>query len=250
METTRGDHNSNPSHVYERRRYANSLVNALREKRSIMNPVFALGRTQEVLAEIALLMQEGRIPPQTIFVGGLGKTFTEIYDRLSHHTNRSHNALHFREALSLQVLEPSAIQRIKLSKSRIFVITAGMMSENTPAHDLALRFMSEVEHTIFFVGYADPDSPAGRLKVADKGTPFFFSYHGQVAICMCDWEHFDLTAHAYRKELLELVRQISPKTVILAHGSTQSKDWFAQQIQTYQPENHTIFIKSGEFVTL
>jgi Cft2 family RNA processing exonuclease len=250
METTRGDHNSNPSHVYERRRFANSLVKAQREKRSIMIPVFALGRTQEVLAEIALLMQEGRIPPQTIFVGGLGKTFTEIYDRLSHHTNRSHKDLHFSEALSLQVLEPSAIQRIKLSKSRIFVITAGMMSESTPAHDLALRFMSEVEHTIFFVGYADPDSPAGRLKVADKGTPFFFSDHVQEAICRCDREHFDLTAHAYRKELLELVRQISPKTVILAHGSTPSKDWFAQQIQTNHPEIQTIDIKSGEFVTL
>ena len=67
---------------------------------------------------------------------------------------------------------------------------------------------------------------------------------------MCDWEHFDLTAHAYRKELLELVRQISPKTVILAHGSTPSKDWFAQQIQTNHPEIQTIDIKSGEFVTL
>jgi Cft2 family RNA processing exonuclease len=209
-----------------------------------------LGRTQEILTEIALLMREGKIQPQTIFVGGLGKTFTEIYDHLSHHTHRNHTELQFGEALSLQVLEPGAINRVKLSKSRIFVITAGMMSENTPAHDLALRFMNEPDHSIFFVGYADPDTPAGRLKTADRDTPFFFSEQAQEVTCRCRREYFDLTAHAYRKELLELVNQISPQVVVLAHGSALSKDWFTQQIKKNYPGTQVIDIKSGEFVKL
>ncbi len=250
METTRGDHDSNPSQPQERQRFANSLVKAQNEKQSVMIPVFALGRTQEVLTEIALLMKEGKIQPQTIFVGGLGKTFTDIYDHLSYHTHRNHAELQFGEALNLQVLEPSAINRIKLSKSRIFVVTAGMMSENTPAHDMALRFMNEPEHSIFFVGYADPDSPAGRLKAAVEDTPFFFSEQAQEVTCRCHREYFDLTAHAYRKELLELVNQVSPEVVVLAHGSSPSKDWFSNPIHKHYPRTQVIDIKSGEFVKL
>jgi Cft2 family RNA processing exonuclease len=110
METTRGDHDSNPSQPQERQRFANSLVKAQNEKQSVMIPVFALGRTQEVLTEIALLMKEGKIQPQTIFVGGLGKTFTDIYDHLSYHTHRNHAELQFGEALTCSP-EPSAINR-------------------------------------------------------------------------------------------------------------------------------------------
>ena len=46
---------------------------------------------------------------------------------------------------------------------RLFVITAGMMSEKTAAHDLALRMMGDERMAIFLVGYTDPDTPGGRL---------------------------------------------------------------------------------------
>ena len=47
-----------------------------------------------------------------------------------------------------------------------------MMSENTAAHDLALRMMGDERMAIFFVGYADPDTPAGRLRAAKHGETF------------------------------------------------------------------------------
>ncbi len=64
---------------------------------------------------------------------------------------------------------------MKLSGGRIFVITAGMMSENTAAHDLAARMIGDERQAIFFVGYADPDTPGGRLKAAKPGETFIFS---------------------------------------------------------------------------
>ena len=42
------------------------------------------------------------------------------------------------EALNLVVLERSQ-PKMRLRGGRIFVLTAGMMSEKTAAHDLALR---------------------------------------------------------------------------------------------------------------
>jgi len=83
---------------------------------------------------------------------------TEIYDLEAHRTHRQHSNLQLREALNLVVLEKGQAENMKLSGGRIFVITAGMMSENTAAHDLATRMIGDERQAIFFVGYADPDT--------------------------------------------------------------------------------------------
>jgi hypothetical protein len=41
------------------------------------------------------------------------------------------------EALNLVVLEHGRAQKMNVGGGKLFVITAGMMSENTAAHDLA-----------------------------------------------------------------------------------------------------------------
>ena len=73
---------------------------------SVLIPSFALGRTQEMLAMLALLMQAGRVRKQPVYIGGLGRVFTEIYDLQSHRGNRHHPDLQLNEALNLIVLDP------------------------------------------------------------------------------------------------------------------------------------------------
>ena len=171
METTRG--NREVPKDFTREKEIERLVAAIHEaqkrKGCVLIPAFALGRTQEMLALLALLMREGKLKEQPIYIGGLGRVFTEIYDLEAHRTHRQHTNLQLHEALQLIVLEKGQAENMKLSGGRIFVITAGMMSENTAAHDLAARMIGDERQSIFFVGYADPDSPAGRLKAAKRG---------------------------------------------------------------------------------
>ena len=61
------------------------------------------------------------------------------------------------EALNLVVLEKGQAENMKLNGGRIFVVTAGMMSENTAAHELAVRMIGDERQAIFFVGYRDPE---------------------------------------------------------------------------------------------
>ena len=177
METTRG--NRAVPKDFTREKEIERLVAAIhagqKKKGCILIPSFALGRTQEMLALLALLMREGKLKKQPIYIGGLGRVFTEIYDLESHRTHRQHTNLQLNEALQLIVLEKGQAESMKLSGGKIFVITAGMMSENTAAHDLAARMIGDERQSIFFVGYADPDSPAGRLKAAKRGETFVFS---------------------------------------------------------------------------
>src|SRR5260221_5373669 len=137
---------------------------------------------------------------------------------------------------------------MRLTGGRIFVITAGMMSEHTAAHDLALRMIGDEKQAIFFVGYADGDTPGGRLKAAKAGETFIFSPSGGEVTKRCELQDFDLTAHANRDELLDFVGQVSPHTVLLGHGSDDSRQWFDQQIHARYPKIKVIQPSPGQTV--
>ena len=214
METTRGNRERPPAsnRQTELARLSEAIERVLARKGSVLIPAFALGRTQEILA------------------------------------HRQYPSLQLREALNLVVLEHGQAEKMKLTGSHIFVITAGMMSEHTAAHTLATRMMGNERHAIFFVGYADPDTPGGHLKAAPKGKPFILSPSGGEVTRHCEMEDFDLTAHADRTDLLDFVGEVEPRTVLLSHGDEDSRDWFAREIHARHPKIKIIQPKSGEAV--
>src|SRR5450432_4145188 len=248
METTRGNREVPQGFTRggEIERLVAAVHNALNRKGSVLIPAFALGRTQEILAMLALLMREGKLKPQPIYIGGLGRVFTEIYDIEAHRAHRQHTNLKLNEALQLIVLEKGQAESMKLIGGKIFVITAGMMSENTAAHNLAVRMAGDERQSIFFVGYADEDTPAGRLKVAKHGETFVFSPGAGRVTKKCDMQDFDLTAHANRDDLLEFVGQVSPRTVLLGNGDEDSRGWFEEQIRTRHPKIKIIQPQPGK----
>jgi Cft2 family RNA processing exonuclease len=252
METTRGAREvpRGVTRETEVARLTAAIQQALRRKSSVLIPAFALGRTQEILALLALLMREGKLHPQPVFIGGLGRVFTEIYDLEAHRTHRRHPNLQLREALNLIVLEPEQARGMKLGGGRLFVLTAGMMSENTPAHDLAARMIGDPRQSIFFVGYADPDTPAGRLRAAAPGEKFFFSNAVGELVRKCDVQEFDLTAHANREDLLEFVGRVSPRAVLLGHGGDAARHWFEEKIQRRFPRIKVLQPEPGKMVEI
>ncbi len=248
METTRGSHQLRPgfSRAGEIERLTKAIQRALHRRGSILIPAFALGRTQEILALLAILMREGHLKPQPVYIGGLGRVFTEIYDLESHRTHRQYPNLQLHDALNLTVLDQGQIEGMKLTGGRLFVVTAGMMSEHTASHDLALRMIGDEHQAIFFVGYADPDTPGGRLKASKPGETFLLSPAGGEVTRRCEVESFDLTAHANREDLLDFVGEVEPRVVLLSHGEDDSRNWFAEQIHARYPKIKIIQPKPGE----
>ena len=119
-------------------------------------------------------MQSGKLRRQHVYIGGLGRVFTEIYDAFADRAPNRRPDLRLHEALDLRVLEQRHLKNLK-PNGELYVVTAGMMSEHTLAHELAVALAPREQHAIYFVGYAAPDTPAGRLRAAPRGTPFAFS---------------------------------------------------------------------------
>ena len=250
METTRGNRSPTPGFTREAEieRLSESIQAVLQRKGSVLLPTFALGRTQEILALLALLMKSGKLKPQPVYIGGLGRVFTEIYDLESHRTNRQLPDLQLHEALNLIVLEKGQAESMRLTNGRLFVITAGMMSEKTAAHDLALRMIGDERMAIFLVGYTDPQTPGGRLRLAKPGETFLFSPSGGEVTKKCEMKEFDLTAHANRDELLDFVGQVNPRAVLLGHGDAESRAWFEDQIRSRHPKINIVQPEPGKIV--
>ncbi len=248
METTRGNRavGKGITRESEVTRLTTAIQRALKRKGCVLIPSFALGRTQEILALLALLMREGKLKPQPIYIGGLGRVFTEIYDLEAHRTHRQHSNLQLHESLNLVVLERGQAEKMKLSGGRIFVLTSGMMNENTAAHDLAARMIGDPRQSIFFVGYADPDTPGGRLKAAKPGETFVFSPGVGRVTRQCDLQEFDLTAHANRNDLLDFVGQVAPRAVFLGHGDEGARKWFEEKIRQQHPKMKIIQPQPGK----
>ena len=248
METTRGQRQLPPGFSREKEieRLSAAILRVLHRRGSVLIPSFALGRTQEILTLLAIMMREGKLKPQPVYIGGLGRVFTEIYDLESHRTHRQYPNLQMHDALNLTVLEKGQVDKMKLTGGRLFVVTAGMMSEHTASHNLALRMIGDKDQAIFFVGYADPETPGGRLKAAKPGETFILSPSAREVTRRCEVEDFDLTAHANREDLLDFVGEVDPRVVLLSHGEDGSRDWFAEQIHARYPKIKVLAPKPGE----
>ena len=60
------------------------------------------------------MTREGSLRQQPIFIGGMGRVFTEIYDLQAHRTHRNHSNMQLHEALNLTVLDYKQMQNMKL----------------------------------------------------------------------------------------------------------------------------------------
>ena len=252
METTRGA-TATPkgfTREAELERLRAAIAAALARGACVLLPAFALGRTQELLAWLALQMREGHLPRRKIHIGGLGRVFTEIYDQHAHRTERLHPGLVLQDSLELDVLEAGDAARMSLTGGKIFLVTAGMMTEHTPAHDLAARMMGDASQCIFFVGYADPDSPGGRLKASKAGRAFHFSDSTGKQVRRCQIQTFDLSAHAQREELVDFAAGLAPRAVVLGHGDPAARQWVAEQVQERLPRANVLQPAPGAELSL
>lgn len=250
LETTRGGREPVPGQTRETEamRLLAATQRVLARGGRVLIPAFALGRTQETLAMLALWMHEGALPRMPVHIAGLGRVFTEIYDLESHRANRRHTALLLHEALDLKVLGRRRPDGNLLRDGQLFVLTAGMMTEHTAAHDLAIPLMEDPANGILLVGYVDPDTPGGRLKESERGRPFRFSPSAGEVIRRCDLEVFDLTAHANREDLLDFVGEVEPRIVVLGHGDAASRAWFESAIRERHPRMTVLQPGPGETV--
>jgi Cft2 family RNA processing exonuclease len=241
IETTRGDRALRPnfSRSDEEERFLECILGAFARGGSVLIPVFALGKTQEILALLHRFRSTGALEAP-IYIGGLSTKITIVYDQLATNPQLSLEGLQLLETLSPFVLNGRDLATTQIQRSRLYVLSSGMMTEHTLSNQMASRFVDRPEQSVFFVGYADPDSPAGKLKTAEDGALLQMEEGGSRLPVLCTREEFDFSGHAPRELLMAYIVKTKPRTVFLVHGDPPSLDWFKDAIATALPATRVI----------
>jgi predicted metal-dependent RNase len=127
-----------------------------------------------------------------------------------------------------------------------------MMFEPTLSNILARRIVENERDAVLIVGHAVEGTPARRLQDAaaeGPGAPVRLA-DGQVQPVHCTVERFRFSGHSHRQELLQIVEQMAPETVVLVHGEPDAQAWMQERIQERHPEIDVRRPEWGEVMTL
>jgi Cft2 family RNA processing exonuclease len=248
MECTRGDHARSDgwSRASEERRLQEALLAAFERDACVLIPVFALGKTQEILAMLYKFRRQRLLPEFPIYIGGLSSKFTDIYDRRTHTTRRQLPRLKLMREVAPFILNDETIRDAPVRGGRVYVLSSGMMIPKTLSNVFARRIIENPRHSIFFVGYANPESPAGLLREAGQGGEVALDPDKPPQRIRCNIEQFQFSAHATRESLIDYARKISPKKILLVHGDPPAVEWMRAKLSKELSDSDVIVPVPGK----
>ncbi len=252
VETTRGDHPVTPgqSRAEEEARLLRSMKAVFAREGAVLMPVFALGKTQEMLAVFMRFKQAGLLGDVPIYIGGLSTKMTEIYDKFASSTPRLLPGISLLHTVSPYVLSGREAGSSPIKSRRIYALSSGMMTEHTLSNVFARRMLADKRNAIFFVGYADPESPAGVLRAAKEGDFVQLDSEAPPVQKLAQVEVFDFSAHSQRDDILNYIRRVQPKKVLLVHGDMGAVQWFKETLAQLEPGMEVVVPPPGEAVEI
>lgn len=252
VETTRGTYERPADYTRkgEKERLAALIRDTYDANGAVLIPVFALGKTQEVMLMLHELHEEGLIPEMPLHIGGLGTKVTVLYDHYTDRSRRSYRGFRLLDDMEMLVAprrrRGPARRQFEYQPRSIYALSSGMMTEGTTSNQFAARFIDNPRNAVAFVGYTDPESPGYRLRMAKTGEKVKLAPDLPAVEMRARVETFDLSAHAPREAIAEYVEKVRPKKLLMVHGEEPSQSWFlarfretlGKDTEIVQPEPH------------
>lgn len=229
LETTYGATDSSQlgNWLSESNRFAKLANKILHNDGSILVPVFALGKTQEILSTIFSLIEKKKITDANIYTGGVSKEISNVYDRNRYIVNYDKKDLVLRNIPQTNFNEIEDLNYFNKNNG-IILASSGMILKNTPSFRFTKYWLNQKKFAIFIVGYIDETAPGYVISKAQKNDSILFDDEPQKV--QCTIERFYFSAHSKREELIEIVNKINPEKIILVHGNDEAKNWIGEKI--------------------
>jgi Cft2 family RNA processing exonuclease len=251
LECTLGSTNSAevPEWKKESERFAKEANKIIAAGGSILVPVFAIGKTQEMLATIWHLMHKGKLVTVPIYTGGMGRRLNRQYDKYRYQVN-------VRDAdLKLTTIPQERLRRSTpphhfTKDPCIILASSGMVVQKTFSYFLAEYFLRQPKCAIFTVGYMDPTTPGHRIRQSAQGDTIRLTDSSEPTRVECSTTNFRFSAHARREDLLGIVMKMNPANVVLTHGDADAVGWMGKQILQYNKKIRVYAAEQGKGIEL
>jgi Cft2 family RNA processing exonuclease len=192
---------------------------------NVLIPAFALGRAQEIILAIrtSALFHSLKIP---VYVDGLVRPVTNVFqDNLNllpkavanfAKTGRKDPFFDASAMPPIICIDNPRERPLAMSKPSVIIASSGMMSGGASVYYGKILLERE-NAAVFISGYTDEESPGRLLQGLEPGTEI--ELDGTKLTVRCQIRKFNLSAHADRVGLTQVIHRVAPKHLILVHGS-------------------------------
>lgn len=217
-ESTYGDRERVDVTLLERRaEFLDEIRTALDRGGNLVIPAFALERTQELLLDLAHLINAGKLPGANVFIDSpLATQITSVFAKYSAGLADTDDAEIFRHPAFHFVVERRASEKLDALRGAIILAASGMCEGGRVRFHL-LENLPDARSTVLFVGF----QAEGTLGRVIQGGARRVRISGQDVAVRANIRTIDsYSAHADRSELLAWIRARQPisGSLFLTHG--------------------------------
>ncbi len=214
---------------------ARLVVSAIKLKGKVIFPLPAAGRAQEIAAYLAYKIINNEMPHATIYVDGSIRDVLRIYDAYSSNLN-GYLARLYQHMRSSGLIKPvpdyMRKDLVKNEKPLIVLTTSANLK-----HGQSLFYVEEVfldeNATVLFTGRVDEKTIAKRILLSKKGE--LIDFKGVALSRKCNVVLYELNEHGNVTDLINLLKRISVKALILVHGNELVKNYLSQFLLKENP---------------
>jgi len=216
MESTYGGKDDyQPSRKEATERLSDIIKRTLSKKGRVLIPVFAVGRSQEVMIVLENLMKSGEVDKVPIYLDGMIWEATAIHTAYPEYLNTHLRSLIFQKGEN--PLLSDIFERVESFDKR-----QEILDNNDPCIVLALKSWSEDErNTLIFVGYQAEGTLGRKIQKGWKEIPMSIggamtTIKVNMNIETCD----GFSGHSDRRQLINYVNNMSPRPekIVFCHG--------------------------------
>jgi metallo-beta-lactamase family protein len=217
-ESTYGDRDREPVTIEERRQLLEAEVKrALHKGGNLVIPVFALERTQELLLDLAVLMNHGQLARTPVFIDSpLASRATAVFQQHRHELEDVGDVDVFRHPSFHFVETVEASMHLKSMSGAIILAASGMCEGGRIRYHL-IDNLPRSDSTVLFVGYQAQGTLGRTILEGAKRVRI----SGRDAVVRSDIRRIDsYSAHADRSELIRWTDERQPVdgSLFLVHG--------------------------------
>jgi metallo-beta-lactamase family protein len=215
----------------------------LKRKGKLLIPAFSVGRTQEIVYLLDQAMTQRSLPAVTVYVDSpmainaveVFRMHPECFDEeMNNYLQDDPNPFGFKSLFYVRSSEES--KELPFSDEPCIIISAsGMMNSGRAKSHLA-NLVEDSKNGVLLVGYASPNSPAGKLK---RGEDSIHLYNDWKKVNLKVFSMDSFSAHADRYELLAFIRNQAKglKKLFLTHGEYDTQIAFKALLNQYGFDN-------------
>ncbi len=238
-ETTYGD-KLHSNREGEEMRLVKKVSEIIENHGKVLIPVFALGRSQEVILILKRAISKHQLAGVPIYVDGMVQNINRVFEN---------NPLYLKPSLGKKILREKNIfydehvQKVLDDQMRknivesstpcIIVASSGMLIGGRSEY-YASNIVEGENNAIILTGYQDEESN-GRLLLNllnEEKIKRKLKLQGEVHSVKCDIDMVGLSAHADKQEIKSVLSMLKPQRIILGHGEAETIQCFAKEIAT------------------